>query len=202
MSEFSPFFIFFCIFVLVWAISTYNKLVKYRNMIEEGWSIIDVSLKRRANLIPKLIAAVKGYIQHEASVLEDVTAQRVASITGENAQSVGQSESQISRSLGNLLGVAESNPDLKASTNFLELQQTLNEVEAEIARSRHKFNARIRMMNTLIEQFPSNFIARIFNFQRHQYFEISLATERDIPTTPWDDLAKEPSTKSVRPRKS
>ncbi len=155
-------------------------------MIEEGWSIIDVALKRRANLIPKLISAVQGYVKHEAKVLEDITAQRVEAITGDNRDSVSETETQISKSLGSLLGVAESNPDLKASTNFLELQAALNEVEAEIAGSRNKFNARIRMMNTLVEQFPSNIIANIFNFRRNDYFEITLATERDIPNTPWD----------------
>ncbi|MGB5324000.1 MAG: LemA family protein [Pseudomonadales bacterium] len=189
MSEYTPFFIFGGIFVVVWTISTYNKFIKFRNMIEEGWSIIDVALKRRANLIPKLISAVRGYVQHEAKVLEDITAQRVEAITGKNSNrdSVSESETEVSHKLGNLLGVAEANPDLKASTNFAELQQALNEVEAEIANSRNQFNARIRMMNTLVEQFPSNLIAMVFGFRRDGYFQLELATERDVPATPWDE---------------
>lgn len=188
MSEYTPFILFISIATIAYIISTYNKFIKYRNMIEEGWSIIDVALKRRANLIPKLISAVRGYIEHEAKVLEDITAQRVDASTGRdrNSSSVGQSESEVSHSLGNLLGVAESNPDLKASTNFVELQEALNQVEAEIAASRNKFNARIRMNNTLVEQFPSNIIANIFKFERDEYFQLELATERDIPATPWD----------------
>ena len=96
------------------------------------------------------------------------------------------SETELSRSLGNLLAVAESNPDLKASSNFIDLQSALNQVEQEIAAARNKFNARIRAMNTLVEQFPSNVIAHLFKFRREQYFQIELATERDVPDTPWD----------------
>jgi len=191
MSEYAPFYIFAGIFIVFWTVGTYNKFIKYRNMIEEGWSIIDVALKRRANLIPKLISAVRGYVQHEAKVLEDITAQRVDAVTGggqsSNRNDVSAAESEVSHSLGNLLGVAEANPDLKASTNFVELQQALNEVEAEIAASRNKFNARIRMMNTLVEQFPSNLIAMLFNFKRDAYFQVELATEREVPSTPWDE---------------
>lgn len=182
MSEFYPFYIFGGIFIFAWIVGTYNKFVKYRNMIEEGWSIIDVALKRRANLIPKLISTVQGYAQHEATVLEDVTAQRVGN---GSRDSVTEQESKVSQSLGNLLGVAESNPDLKANTVFIELQEALNQVESEIANSRNTFNQRIRMMNTLVEQFPSNIIANIFKFTRDEYFQLALATERDMPSTPW-----------------
>lgn len=185
MEDFYPFFLFAGIFLCIWLIGTYNKFIKYRNMIEEGWSIIDVALKRRANLIPKLISVVRGYVGHESEVLESVTAQRTDAIQGR--QDVTDKESKVSRSLGTLLGVAESNPDLKASTNFLELQEALNQVEAEIASSRNIFNQRIRVMNTLVQQFPSNIIARLFNFQRESYFSLELATEREMPATPWDE---------------
>lgn len=194
MDEFKPFLIFAAVIFCILTVQVYNKFVKYRNMIEEGWSIIDVALKRRANLIPKLIAAVKGYQAHEASVLENVTQQRVDAQTpstsqgdaNENRASVTASESQVSKSLGNLLAVAESNPELKANTNFLELQEALNQVEKEIANARNQFNQRIRLMNTLVEQFPSNVIAKLFNFKRDNYFQVELATERDVPATPWD----------------
>ena len=122
-------------------------------------------------------------MEHEAKVLADVTAQR----TGEGGRdSVTQQETEVSRSLSTLLGVAEANPDLKASGNFLDLQDALNEVELEIARSRNTFNQRIRFMNTLVEQFPSNIIAKIFSFERDSYFQLQLATEREMPSMPWD----------------
>ena len=190
MEDFNPFALFITAFVVIWSVQVYNKFIKYRNMIEEGWSIIDVALKRRANLIPKLVAAVKGYQAHEASVLEKITQQRIdgQSLGSSNADRapVTSSESEVSQSLGNLLAVAESNPDLKANTTFLELQDALNQVEKEIANARNRFNQRIRMMNTLVEQFPSNIIAKIFGFRRDRYFQVELATERDIPSTPWD----------------
>ena len=187
MDQFNAFFLFGLLFLLFWSVSTYNRFVKFRNMIEEGWSIIDVALKRRANLVPKLIAAVEGYSAHEVNVLESITARRVDAQSNKSRSKVGESESQVSRSLGNLIAVAESNPDLKASQTFHELQQTLNEVEAEIAGARNQFNQRVRSMNTLVEQFPSNIIASIFKFRRDSYFQIELATERDIPSTPWDE---------------
>ena len=192
MEDATPLFIFVTVIACFWAIQVYNKFVKYRNMIEEGWSIIDVALKRRANLIPKLVAAVRGYQAHEAEVLENIAQQRTggnqnpaANPSGER-DVVGQNETELSRSLGNLLAVAESNPDLKASSNFIDLQDALDQVEQEIASARNKFNARIRAMNTLVEQFPSNVIAHLFKFRRENYFKIELATERDVPETPWD----------------
>lgn len=190
MQELYPIIFIILIAFVFWAIKTYNRFIKYRNMIEEGWSIIDVALKRRANLIPKMIATVKGYQAHEASVLENITQQRVDAqslgITDADRAPVARSESELSRSLGNLIAVAESNPDLKASSNFTELQEALNQVELEIAGARNTFNARIRGMNTLVQQFPSNIIAGLFNFRRGNYFELELATERDLPSTPWD----------------
>lgn len=183
MSDFMPFIIFAIIVPLFWAVSTYNRFIKYTNMIEEGWSIIDVALKRRANLIPKLVSAVSGYSQHETDTLKNVTAQRLA--TDDRSERTKE-ESEVSRGLGNLLAVAENYPELKASQNFLELQKALNQVEAEVASSRNTFNQRIRQLNTLVQQFPSNIIASIFNFKRDEYFQLELATEREVPETPWD----------------
>lgn len=182
--DYLPFFIFGVAVPLFWAISTYNRFIKYLNMIEEGWSIIDVALKRRANLIPKLISAVGGYSEHESETLKNVTAQRLES--DDRGERIKE-ESQVSRSLGNLLAVAENYPELKASENFLELQKALNQVEAEVASARNTFNQRIRQLNTLVQQFPSNIIAMIFHFKRDEYFQLELATERDVPSTPWDN---------------
>ena len=186
MSDYLPFLIFAVVVPLFWAVSTYNRFIKYINMIEEGWSIIDVALKRRANLIPKLVSAVSGYSQHETDTLKDVTAQRLAT---DDRNERTKEESEVSRGLGNLLAVAENYPELKASQNFLELQKALNQVEAEVASARNTFNQRIRQLNTLVQQFPSNIIASVFNFKRDEYFQLELATEREVPSTPWDKQA-------------
>lgn len=178
MPEYLPFVIFFGAIPLIWGIGTYNRLVKFRNMIEESWSSIDAALKRRANLIPNLINAVKGYSKHETEVLESVTDQRRES---NNPQARKEEESAISKSLSGLLAVAEAYPDLKANDNFLNLQAALNEVEREILQARQNYNARVRQLNTAVEQFPSNLLARFFNFQRDNYFSLELATQRELP---------------------
>ncbi len=151
-SNYIPVLIFFVAVPILWAVSTYNRFVKYRNMIEEAWSGIDVALKRRFNLIPNVVRTVRLYNQHEANTLENVTEQRIG-----------------------------STEDLKASQNFLALQHGLNEVEKEIAVARQRFNGAVRKLNTLVQSFPSNFIARIFNFREAQYFSLELATERGVP---------------------
>lgn len=184
MSEYIPILIFGVVVPVFWAVSTYNRFIKYINMIEEGWSIIDVMLKRRANLIPKLISAVHGYSKHEADVLESVTEQRLES---GDREEITKQEDKVSKSLGGLLAVAENYPDLKASTNFSKLQKALDEVELEIAQARNKYNQRVRQMNTLVQQFPSNIIAKVFRFVRQSYFTLELATERGMPETPWDN---------------
>ncbi|MGB3623344.1 LemA family protein [Ketobacter sp. MCCC 1A13808] len=183
MPDYFPFILFAVIVPIAWGISTYNKFIKYLNMIEEGWSIIDVALKRRASLIPKLISAVAGYSQHETDTLQNLTAQRRESNDRDERT---KEELEVTRSLGSLLAVAENYPDLKASNNFLELQKTLNEVESDIADARNNFNRRIRLLNTKVQQFPSNLIAGIFKFKRDDYFQLDLATERESPSTPWD----------------
>lgn len=167
-----------CVIAVFFTINIYNRFIKYRNMIEETWSGIDVALKRRFNLLPNLISAVKGYRKHEAEVLQDLTVQRHGS---ESLESRTAEESEISKSLTGLLAVAEEYPDLKASENFLNLQQTLDQIEAEIQRARDKYNSAVRSLNTMVEQFPSNIIAKIFNFTRAEYFSLELATQRTLP---------------------
>ncbi len=183
MSEFQVFFMFGIVVLIAWVIKTYNKFVKFQNMIEEGWSIIDVALKRRANLIPQLISTVEGYSDHETDTLKEVIERRGSE--GRSDKRL-EEEGSLSRSLGGLLAVAEAYPDLKANTTFIELQNALNEVEREIADARNTFNQRVRVLNTLIDQFPSNFIANFFKFGREGYFKLSLATEREVTSMPWD----------------
>ncbi len=178
LEEYLPIILFACLVAVLWLVGTYNNFIKRRNMIEEQWSGIDVALKRRYNLIPSLIKAVKGYGKHESDLLQKTTEQRV----GEN--SVTQravSESEISRTLNGLLAVAEQYPDLKASNNFLALQHSLNEIEKEIQQARQRYNAAVRKFNTLVESFPSNLMAKMFGFEPYNYFTLELATQRELP---------------------
>lgn len=165
----------------LWFIAVYNQLVKLRNMKEEGWSGIDVQLKRRTDLIPNLLESVKGYLGHERSVLEQVTALRAQSI---NAPTIGAkiaAESALSRSLGALFAVAENYPDLKANQNFVDLQNQLALLENEIQMARRYYNGTVRNLNVGIESFPNSIVAGMFNFARAEFFEIEDPAERAVP---------------------
>lgn len=165
----------------LWFIAVYNQLVKFRNMKEEGWSGIDVQLKRRTDLIPNLLESVKGYLGHERSVLEQVTALRTQSI---NAPTIGAkiaAESALSRSLGALFAVAENYPDLKANQNFVDLQNQLALLENEIQMARRYYNGTVRNLNVGIESFPNSIVAGMFNFARAEFFEIDDPAERAVP---------------------
>ncbi len=177
-EEYAPIILFICLIAVLWLIGTYNNFIKRRNMIEEQWSGIDVALRRRYNLIPNLIKAVKGYGKHESELLQKTTEQRT---NGNNIAQRAASESEISRSLNNLLAVAEQYPDLKASNNFLALQSSLNEIEKEVQQARRGYNAAVRKFHTLVESFPSNIMAKIFNFKTFNYFTLELATQREFP---------------------
>ncbi len=137
-----------------------------------------MTLKRRFNLIPNLIRAVQGYEEHEAEVLEKVS--RRFTGTTEVPERM-EEESNLSRSLHGLLALAEDYPDLKASRNFLGLQNSLNDIEQDIQQARNRFNTAIRRYNTLVESFPSSFIARKYNFPKTKYFTLELATQREMP---------------------
>lgn len=168
--------------VIVWGMLTYNSLVKHKNFVEEGWSGIDAQLKRRSNLIPNLVEAVKGYAEHERQTLNSVTALRTQS---EHSSTVGEramTEGQLGFALGRLVAVAEDYPDLKANENFLDLQKNLADVEDEIQMSRRYYNGTVRNLNSLIDQVPSNLIAGLFRFEKAEYFEIEDEADRAVPT--------------------
>lgn len=177
-SDILPLFIFVGIVSLFIIVGTYNNFIKSRNKIEECWSGIDVALKRRFNLIPNMIDAVKLYNAHEAEMINNTIRQHSNT---SNSADRSADESNISQSFQNLLALAEAYPDLKASQNFLSLQQSLNDVEQEIQNSRNKFNAAVRKNNTLVQSFPSNLIAKIFKFKNAEYFTLELATEKSVP---------------------
>ena len=159
----------------------YNGLVSRKNLVEEGWSGIDVQLKRRADLIPNLIETVKGYAAHEDKLFRDIAELRAKSITGGTVgeqSAVGQA---MSAALGKLFAVAEAYPELKADANFRDLQDKLSGIEDEIQLSRRYYNGSVRNLNTMIESFPSNFVANQFKFQKAEFFEIGDPVAREVP---------------------
>jgi LemA protein len=169
--------------IVIYGISLYNTLVKNRQMAGEGWSGIDVQLKRRADLIPNLLEAVKGYMSHEKELLEEVTrlrSQAVAGSGGSPEQRAGI-EGALSGALGRLMAVAESYPDLKANENFKEFQEALEETENEISMSRRYYNGAVRNLNVSVETFPSVLIAKQFGFVKAEYFEIEEEADRAVP---------------------
>ena len=145
-------------------VSIYNRLVVLRNRVDNSWSQIDVQLKRRYDLIPNLVESVKGYAAHESGVFEKVTAARAAAINAQGVEEQGQAENMLSGALKSLFAVAEAYPDLKANTNFLDLQAQLTDAENKIAYARQFYNDSVMSLNTAIQSFPSNMIAGVFGF--------------------------------------
>jgi LemA protein len=169
------------VLVGLWVMVMYNKLVKNKNLVEEGWSGIDVQLKRRANLIPNLVETVKGYAGHEKDVLTEVTESRTRSLNAGTVQEQAQAENQLGGALRSLFAVAENYPDLKANQNFLDLQQQLSQVEDQIQMARRYYNGAARNYNILTQQFPSVIVANTFGFDKADYFEIEDQAERAVP---------------------
>src|SRR3989344_6102502 len=144
---------------VVWAIAAYNRFVRLVMRAKEAWADIDVQLKRRYDLIPNLVETVKGYAAHEAGTLEKVTAARVAAMDASGIEERGRAENMLSDTLKSLFAVSEAYPDLKANTNFLELQRELSDTENKIQAARRFYNTNVRDLNTGIESFPGNVIA-------------------------------------------
>jgi len=165
------------------AVVIYNGLVKNRQLVEEGWSGIDVQLKRRTDLIPNLMETVKGYMSHERETLEAVTNARAAATSAASGtpEQRAAAEGQLSSALGRLIATAEAYPDLKANTTFLEFQNALQGVEEEIQMARRYYNGAVRNLNVMVESVPSNFIAGPFGFQKAQYFELENEADRAVP---------------------
>ena len=164
-----------------YAIAIYNKLVKLKNLVAEAWSGIDVQLKKRYDLIPNLVETVKGYAAHEKETLENVTKARTAAQQATTVEGQQVAEKNLNTALMNLIAVAERYPDLKANTNFLELQATLQTVEGDIEKARRYYNGNVREQNTLIESFPSNIVANLFGFAKSVFFELENPAEKQNP---------------------
>ncbi|SHG39363.1 LemA protein [Pedobacter caeni] len=165
--------------LLICAVMIYNQLVKKKNLMKEGWSGIDVYLKKRYDLIPNLIETVKGYATHEQQLMENITRLRSTAIQSSTNQEKIVAENGLSQSIGQLMILAENYPDLKANTNFQQLQSQLETIESEIEMSRRYYNGTVRENNILIESFPSNLLANAFNFQQGAFFEIQHQEERE-----------------------
>ena len=169
--------------ILIPFIITYNGLVRRRNQVKNAWAQIDVQLKRRYDLIPNLMETVKGYVKHERETLEAVTnarnlAQQVAS-AGAGARA--KAEGELSSALSRLLAVVENYPDLKANQNFLALQEELTSTENKISFSRQYYNDSVLRYNNQTQMFPSNIIAGMTGFKASEFFEVTVATEREAP---------------------
>ncbi len=168
------------VLVVFWFISVYNGFVALRTRAEEAWADIDVQLKRRYDLIPNLIEAVKGYAAHEKGVFEAVTKARTAAMSAEQSGDPvksAQAENMLSGTLKSLFAVSENYPDLKANTNFLELQRELSDTENKIQSARRFYNANVRDLNIKTETFPSNIIAKMFGFMKKEFFDLEGAPE-------------------------
>ena len=158
--------------LVLWAVFTFNRLVTLRNRVENGWSQIDVQLRRRYDLIPNLIETVKGYAAHEREVFEHVTEARTRAMGATGVEDQANAENAVTAGLGRLIAVAEAYPDLKANQNFLALQEELIGTESKIAYARQFYNDQVALLNTLVQKFPANVIAGLGHFEPKPFFEI------------------------------
>jgi len=164
-----------------WVIYAFNRLVRDRNLLREGWSGIDVQLNRRANLVPSLVEVVRGYARHESSTLQRVTELRAASQSAGRSGERAHSENALADQLRHLLALAESYPDLKANNSFLTLQEQLAEIEDQLQLARRYYNGATRNYNIRVESFPGNLVAKALGFGREEFFELESATQRTAP---------------------
>ncbi len=162
---------------LIWAIFSYNRLVRYKNRVLAAWSDIDVQLKRRFDLIPKLVEAVQAYSGYERSVLDEVTRLRTDSKEHETPTEKSGLETELTDKIKDLIAVAEAYPDLKADSQYLHLLQQLTDVENNIQFARRYYNGSVQQLNVRIDSFPDMLIARLFGFRRAEFFELESATE-------------------------
>ncbi len=167
------------ILLACWLIGTYNAFVRLRNKTEEAFSAMDVSLKKRYDLIPNFVETVKGYAKHERETLEAVIAARNQAVNSRSAEETIKNENLLDSMLKNLFALTESYPNLKADQNFLALQNQLSRIEEEIAGSRRYYNGVINKYNTRIEMFPGNLLAGLFGFHRKPLYEVQEIYERD-----------------------
>jgi LemA protein len=163
---------------VLWIIAAFNGFVALKNRAKEAWSDIDVQLKRRYDLIPNLVETVKGYATHERELLEKVTQARASAMSAQGVKEKAGAENQLSDTLKSLFAVSENYPDLKASTNFLELQRELTDTEDKIQAARRFYNTNVRDLNIKVESFPDNVVANAFGFKQMELFQTTSEAEK------------------------
>lgn len=168
------------VLLLLFVMATYNSLVKLRNMVKDQWSQIDVLLKRRADLIPNLVETVKGYASHEKETLDAVITARNKAVSASNPKEEMEANGELTGALSRLFALTEAYPDLKANTNFVDLQQSLKETEDKIAFARQFYNDAALGYKNKIEMFPSNIVASMFGFKSVEFFEAN-EKEKEVP---------------------
>ncbi|MDX1326619.1 MAG: LemA family protein [Arenibacter sp.] len=164
----------FIVLLAFFLVHVYNKFVRFRNLVKDAWSNIDVALKRRYDLIPNLVETVKGYASHEKSTFDAVIQARneALAVPAGDINTQIKAEQQLKRSLGGIFALVEAYPDLKANTNFLDLQEKLNHIEENLERARRYYNGTVRENNTYGESFPGVLVAGMFNYQKYDYYEV------------------------------
>lgn len=167
--------------VLLYAIFAFNRLVRLRNLVREGWSGIDVQLRRRTDLVPNLVDTVKAYTTHERGLFEEVTQRRASSIAASSVDGQATAERALSGSLNRLIALAEAYPQLKADGNFLELQRQLAEIEDQLQMSRRYYNGAARDLNIRVQSFPDVVVARTLGFKEQPYFELDSRAQAQAP---------------------
>lgn len=167
--------------VVIWLVMTYNGLITLKNQVDEAWSDIDVQLKRRYDLIPNLVATVKGYAAHESGTFEKVIQARANAMNAQGAHDKAVAENALAGTLKSLFAVAEAYPDLKANENFAKLQDELSDTENKVQASRRFYNGNVRDFNTKLQVFPTNMIAGMLGFVKREFFEIGNEAERNAP---------------------
>lgn len=160
------------IVIVLWFVLTYNSFIKDRNRVDEAWSDIEVQLKRRYDLIPNLVTTVKGYATHESAVFEKVTTARSKAMQAGSVQDQIEAENMLTGALKSLFAIAEAYPDLKANTNFLELQREVSDTENKIQAARRFYNGNVRDYNTKLQSVPSNIVGNLFAFKKKEFFDI------------------------------
>ena len=166
--------------IIIYFLVQYNGFVKLNNKVKEAFSTMDVYLKKRWDLIPNLVEVVKGYASHESSLLEEITKLRSSIYSNMSTSEKIDANEEITNNLSKIMAIAENYPELKASQNFSELASQLSKIEDEIANSRKYYNAIVRKLNTKIEMFPSNIVAKIFRFKPSKMFEANIEEKKNV----------------------
>lgn len=167
------------VIAIIWYFTTYNAFVKLNNQVQEAFSTMDVYLMKRYDLIPNLVETVKGYATHEKETFENVTKARNQGLSAVSMDDKVASAGEFSNALSRLLAITENYPELKANTNFIDLQKQLQTMEGEIANARKYYNGVVRMYNTKVESIPSNLVASIGKFTKHRLFEVTNESQRE-----------------------